>query len=172
MKETDYSKIAKNYDSNPLRTDFSKEQLIQDKLKNKSDSLSLLDLACGTGSFLQKQYEEYKYNKISWYGCDLSTDMLDIASKKDPFAQLSLCDAASLPYSAESFDIINCDFAFHHFTDKQNCINEMYRTLKNEGIIKILNICPEYMPSSWVYHYFPSTVGIDNERFWNNSKLF
>ncbi len=172
MKETDYSKIAKRYDANPIRTGLSREPIIENILKAKPESISLLDLACGTGNFLQKQHEEYKYDKIAWYGCDLSKEMLDIAYKKVPFAHLTLSDAASLPYPDASFDIVTCDFAFHHFTDKFNCIKEISRTLKNDGVIKMTNICPEYMASSWVYHYFPSTREIDNDRFWSCRKLF
>jgi ubiquinone/menaquinone biosynthesis C-methylase UbiE len=172
LKETDYSKIANRYDANPIRTDLSREPIIENILKAKSDSISLLDLACGTGNFLQKQHEEYKYDKIAWYGCDLSKEMLDIAYRKAPFANLKLSDAASLPYPDASFDIVTCDFAFHHFTDKLSCIKEISRTLKNDGVIKMTNICPEHMPSSWVYHYFPSTRAIDNDRFWSGQTLF
>jgi len=172
MKETDYSKIAKKYDANPIRTDLSREPIIEKVLKAKSDSISLLDLACGTGNFLQKQHEEYKYDKISWYGCDLSEEMLAIAYRKAPFAHLTLSDAASLPYPDASFDIVTCDFAFHHFADKLNCIKEIARTLKYDGVVKMTNICPEHMPASWVYHYFPSTREIDNDRFWSSRTLF
>jgi ubiquinone/menaquinone biosynthesis C-methylase UbiE len=172
MKQTDYSKIAEKYDANPVRTDLSREPVIGNILSKKTGPISLLDLACGTGNFLQKQHEEYKGDMINWYGCDLSKEMLERANAKAPFAQLSISDAATLPYPDALFDIITCDFAFHHFIDKDSCVKEICRTLKPDGVIKMTNICPEFMQSSWIYNYFPSTKAIDRKRFWNNKRLF
>ena len=97
--------------------------------------------------------------------------MLKIASAKVPFAQLDLADAKSLPYKDDLFDIIACNFAFHHFDNKQKCLDEMRRVLKVDGLLLMQNISPENIPDWWIYHYFPSTRVIDHDRFWTEGRL-
>jgi ubiquinone/menaquinone biosynthesis C-methylase UbiE len=62
-------------------------------------------------------------------------------------------------------DYIKSRFAFHHCTEKEKAVKEMHRILKPNGKLSIENLNHEYMRYSWVYKYFPSSVGLDNERF-------
>lgn len=171
MRRTDYSGIAPRYDKNPIRTSLAREPIIGTLLESHG-SLAVLDLACGTGNFISAQSKEYHGRSIAWYGCDKSADMLGVAEKKIPFAKLSRSDAASLPYPDESFDLVTCTFAFHHFEDRRRCIAEIRRTLRSTGVFLMKNISPRHMPQWWVFHYFPSTYGIDTERHWDTERLF
>lgn len=171
MRMTDYSKIADRYDLNPARKLIPYESIIGEILKSTDSRLNILDLACGTGNYLHIQHQRYGHSRITWYGCDLSLEMLRIASSKNPYAHLTFCDAASLPYPDKSFEMITCNFAFHHFKGKSGCLDEIRRTLKAKGVFLLQNISPEDMTSWWVYHYFPSTRAIDQARFWNKGIL-
>lgn len=67
MKETDYSEIASRYDGNELRHDISRDANIERLYSINSGSLTVLDLACGTGNYLVKQTAEYRdYMRHSW----------------------------------------------------------------------------------------------------------
>ena len=171
MHTTDYSQIARRYDLNPIRKRFAPEKCIAELLAASKSPLALLDLACGTGNYLESQHAAYGQQLIRWFGCDLSAEMLAVARTKVGFAELVECDAQSLPYQDGAFDVIAINFAFHHFRDKRTCLREAHRTLKVGGYLLMHNICPEEMPDWWVYRYFPSTRVIDNERFWTEDHV-
>ena len=172
MEVTDYSKIAEVYDQNPIRIGIYKDPIIESLLKNNSNSITILDLACGTGNYLNTQMTSFPNNRIKWYGLDLSNDMLSIAKKKITGAILVKGNAHCLPFQSKTFEFVKINFAFHHFLDKKTVIAEIYRVLKRNGILSIVNITPDYTKKSWVYHYFPSSVAIDNERFITTEGLF
>ncbi len=46
-----------------------------------------------------------------------------------------LADAEQLPFADESFDLVTCRIAFHHFGRQQQALNEMARVLKVGGIL-------------------------------------
>ncbi len=170
--KTDYSRIADRYDKNPIRHHQPREALITEVLAARKGAVKILDLACGTGNYLAAQIRHFPQKRIRWFGCDLSPEMLDRARGKRLAAELSIGNAEELAYASGSFDMVACNFAFHHFLDKARCIREIRRTLKSGGVFVMSNICPEMMPASWVYHYFPQTRAIDRERFWTNQRLF
>jgi ubiquinone/menaquinone biosynthesis C-methylase UbiE len=172
LKVTDYSKIAEKYDRNPIRIGIQKDPIIESLLKNNSDSIAILDLACGTGNYLNTQMTNFPDDRIKWYGLDFSDDMLSIAKKKTTGATLVKGDAHCLPFQSETFDFVKINFAFHHFLDKQKVVAEIYRVLKKNGILSIVNISPDYTKKSWVYHYFPGSVAIDQERFITTEEIF
>lgn len=172
MKLAEYSKIAKRYDKNPIRHNQPKEKRIGEILRNRKGIINILDLACGTGNFLKAQQEYFNNPRLHWHGCDLSEEMLKIAKRKVINVDLKKADAVKLPYPANYFDMISCNWAFQHFTNKTKAVKEIYRTLKPGGILIMKNISPEMMPLWWIYTLFPSTKQIDRERFWSNKKLY
>jgi ubiquinone/menaquinone biosynthesis C-methylase UbiE len=132
----------------------------------------VLDLACGTGIYLEKQIAFYRGCNIDWYGVDLSEEMLQKAKDKKLDARLLHGDALDLPYENDFFDFIKVRFAIHHFSDKPKASREMYRVLRNGGILSIQNLAHDYMRRAWPGEYFPSTIEIDEERFPSSLDLF
>ena len=168
---TNYTKIAPNYDKNPIRAKGVDEEIkkILQKQKNK---IRVLDLACGTGNYLKTQREYYLDEDIEWIGIDKSTEMLKYAEKKNKNIRF-ICDTIENLKTVETnIDYIRNEFAFHHFTDKEAAIKNINRMLKPNGLYIMINICPDYMNNSWVYKYFPSTKEIDNDRFIESSKIY
>jgi ubiquinone/menaquinone biosynthesis C-methylase UbiE len=172
MIKTDYSKIADRYDNNKLRHDIPKDDLINDIYLGNNKSISILDLACGTGNYIETQQKYYSNFDIKWYGLDLSQDMLNKANEKNLKAKLILGDVTNLPFANETFDYIKLRFAFHHFQNKERALAEMKRVLKYNGILSIHNLCHDYMKSSWVYKYFPSSIEVDKDRFVDTKDLY
>ena len=116
----------------------------------------MLDLACGTGSFLRVQMEVFGGEGIEWYGADASPEMLALAAEKVPEAELSLQDAHALKFEDGFFDAVCCNFAFHHFQDKPRAAGEIGPcTGPGQECSALRNIAPEAMPGWWVYRFFP-----------------
>lgn len=124
----------------------------------------MVDLGCGTGNYLQAQIEAFG-NLVHWVGIDRSEAMLDQARAKELDAELLLADAAELPLRDASVDFVKIRFAHHHFADKAAAFREVRRVLKPGGVLSLFNVAHEYSRRAWVYHYFPQTRNLDEERF-------
>jgi ubiquinone/menaquinone biosynthesis C-methylase UbiE len=48
-------------------------------------------------------------------------------------------EGAVLPFRAESFDFISCQFAFHHLPDKTRMLREVFSMLRQGGRFVIRN---------------------------------
>jgi ubiquinone/menaquinone biosynthesis C-methylase UbiE len=80
---------------------------------------------------------------------DLTPEMLTAAEKfikEQGHSNVSfqLGDAQALPFADETFDVITCRIAAHHFPRVQVFVQETYRTLKKDGVLIIAdNVTPE-----------------------------
>ena len=102
---------------------------------------SLLDVACGTGEF--SLYCAPNINQA--YGIDISDKMIQIAKNQSEKSNLLntnfiVNDVQNLPYENNSFSIIACRSAFHHFIDYDKIFHEMIRCCKNDGRLSIQDI--------------------------------
>ena len=92
------------------------------------------------------------------FATDLTRDMLDHTANyftDDENVHFMVADAENLPFIDQSFDIVTCRIAAHHFPHPEKFIKEVYRVLKPQGIfIFIDNIASEH-PS---YDIFINTV--------------
>jgi ubiquinone/menaquinone biosynthesis C-methylase UbiE len=70
-------------------------------------------------------------------GLDLSHSFVEIASENARQAAVSVDlrhgDAASMPFDAESFDLVVCQAAFKNFGHPASAIDEMHRVLRSGG---------------------------------------
>lgn len=171
MLKTDYSKVAKSYDLNKDRLSIDIEPIIGEIL-NKNRKIRILDLACGTGNYIKAQNCYYSDGiDIEWVGIDLSNEMLEKAKSKVQNIKLINCSAEDIEFPDVFFDLIVCNFAFHHFEKKHDVLKKIFSTLKNDGIFKQTNICPEFIKDWWVYKYCPQSYYEDQFRFWNKDLL-
>jgi SAM-dependent methyltransferase len=171
MRQTDYSGIADRYDNNPVRFDIPKDEAIASLCNLKKGRLAVLDLACGTGNYLQRQIDGYRGFDIAWYGLDKSPEMLERARAKKLAADLHLGDAQTLPYADASLDYVKLRFAYHHFEDKFRAFAEIHRVLTPGGVLSIENISRDQKWNWWVHRYFPAALEIDRERFLTSEEL-
>ncbi|MFG6117737.1 class I SAM-dependent methyltransferase [Thalassobacillus sp. B23F22_16] len=174
MKTTDYSKVADVYDKNPYRFEEVRMDVDLDKYIKNNPKLSykILDLACGTGIYLERQVDFFKATNIHWHGLDASQEMLHKAKEKVEKAAFDHGRAENMPYEDETFDIIINNYAFHHFAEKEKALDEVQRVLKKGGVFKMDNIDSYGMKNWWVYHYFPAALGEDYKRFWGRDLIF
>jgi ubiquinone/menaquinone biosynthesis C-methylase UbiE len=70
-------------------------------------------------------------------GLDISRSFVEIASQNARRAAVSIDfrqgDAASLPFEAESFDLVVCQAAFKNFARPGSALDEMHRVLRSGG---------------------------------------
>jgi ubiquinone/menaquinone biosynthesis C-methylase UbiE len=102
---------------------------------------TLLDFACGTGDYAIAAAPRVKYA----YGVDISKGMIEIAKNKAEQLNVKnvsfLCNPVeSTPFEDESFSIIMCRSAFHHFHAYGCIFDEMVRCCQTGGRISIQDI--------------------------------
>ncbi|MCX9011675.1 MAG: methyltransferase domain-containing protein [Candidatus Methanoperedens sp.] len=100
----------------------------------------VLDVATGAG-FLALEFAKFSDSVI---GADLTRNMLIHACEKlaksgHANAGFLLSDVESLPFGDESFDIVSCRFAFHHFPDPEKALLEIKRVCKTYGRIVLVD---------------------------------
>jgi SAM-dependent methyltransferase len=71
-----------------------------------------------------------------------------------------------LPFQAESFDFITCQFAFHHLPNKAGMLGAVFKVLRQHGRLVIRNLCPQEHRDWLYYKYFPEALAIDLADFW------
>ena len=113
----DYDAIAELYDSTPHREKSADPELAAFLGGHgPTASLTLLDIACGTGN--QQIANRGITPDASFVGLDGSFGMLRQARRKMHEIAWVQGDSAALPFASSSFDFISCQYAFHHFRDK------------------------------------------------------
>jgi ubiquinone/menaquinone biosynthesis C-methylase UbiE len=77
-------------------------------------------------------------------GLDISRSFVEIARQHARQAAVSVDfrqgDAASLPFAAESFDLVVCQAAFKNFTRPVSALDDMYRVLRRGGTAVIQDL--------------------------------
>lgn len=100
-----YEKLAQEYDQDRFNNTYgeyidSQERAILNKVLSKHDINTTLDMACGTGRFLE-------YAK---FGLDISPNMLKISHEKYPDKILLESSVLNTPFKDNSFSTI---YSFH-----------------------------------------------------------
>ncbi|NOQ32838.1 MAG: methyltransferase domain-containing protein, partial [Methanosarcinales archaeon] len=129
---------------------YSKSSILSDKdhlnlivdLTAPESSDKVLDVATGNG-FLAFEFAK-RVSGANVTGCDMTRDMLLIAEgiqREQGIDNLDfrVMDAESLEFEDESFDIVSCRFAFHHFTNPLKAVSEMARVCKRGGKIVLVD---------------------------------
>jgi len=118
----DYDAIAELYDSTPHREKSADPEFIAFLAgRGPAASLTLLDIACGTGN--QQIANRNVAPNLRFVGLDGSLGMLRQARRKMPDIAWVHGDCAGLPFASGSFDFISCQYAFHHFRDKAGMLH-------------------------------------------------
>jgi SAM-dependent methyltransferase len=108
----------------------------------------VLDVACGPG-LLACAFAQVAARVT---GIDLVPAMIDQARRRQ--AELGLGnvswqvgDAAPLPFPDESFDVVSCRFAFHHFPSPGRVLAEMARVCRPGGRVVVIDVAAHPDPA-------------------------
>ena len=135
-----YSRFARFYD--PVIGRFnSKLRSIGMRMLPPVEGMHLLDVGCGTGSFLKL------YEKVGCLvsGIDASPAMLKIARRQlSGEADLRLGNAAEMPYADDTFDLVTASLILHELSPAVRIavVGEMRRVVKQDGRILITDYNP------------------------------
>jgi SAM-dependent methyltransferase len=89
----------------------------------------LLDVACGSGGFLQRA----RARGLEVVGLDVSPAAIELAAKRLPGADLRVGDAEQLPFELSSFDLVTCLGSLEHFPSPQRGAAEIARVVRPDG---------------------------------------
>lgn len=162
VSQIDYDRIASKYDQRFTAGTPSGEGQALRNLAREVKTSRVLEVGCGTGHWLQ----EMASGGPALFGLDLSTGMLHQAKVKKTPVDLIQGYARQLPFQDNSFDLVFCVNAIHHFADPQAFITEAFRSVRLEGALAVVGSGPQEWKSTWyVYRYFEGTYERDLRRF-------
>jgi demethylmenaquinone methyltransferase/2-methoxy-6-polyprenyl-1,4-benzoquinol methylase len=124
----------------------------------KKDSINALDLATGTGDVPLTLIADKRIKKIT--GLDLSKGMVDIGIEKvkkknlDNKIFLMLGDAMNIPAADKTFDITTISFGIRNFSDPQKSLHDIYRVLKKDGRVMIMEFAIPSNPIVRAVYFF------------------
>jgi SAM-dependent methyltransferase len=108
---------------------------------------SVLDLACGTGRWLDKLLAG---GCASGVGIDCSGAMLRVARQKIAIrGRLARAACESLPLLSGAFDLAICSFAVGHIRDLESVVRELGRVTKTGTDVFVSDLHPEAYASGW-----------------------
>lgn len=124
----------------------------------------VLDLAGGTGD-LTALFAKRLNNEGRVFLSDINAAMLDIGKKRladkgivKP-VEFVLANAESLPFLNESFDVVAIAFGLRNVTHKEIALHEIFRVLKPNGRLVILEFShPTSKPLNTVYDAYSFSV--------------
>ena len=105
------------------------------------EGMSILDVGCGTGSYL----EFYKRYKCNLFGIDTSPSMLEVAQQRlGEEADLYLGSATDMPYPDHSFDLVVSMLVLHEMDHpiRLTVLDEIKRVLKHTGSLLLIDFNP------------------------------
>jgi len=141
-----YERWASTYDQAPnplLNLEARKLGILLPSLSDKR----VLDLACGTGRWLERFLAQSADSAI---GVDSSAAMLRVARKK-PATQgrIAQADCLNLPFRSTVFDLVVCSFALGHIGALGAMVNELARVTKSGADVFVSDLHPEAYAQGW-----------------------
>jgi ubiquinone/menaquinone biosynthesis C-methylase UbiE len=130
-----FSRQAESFAAAPsLHNDAALSLLVDAAAPSSSDRT--LDVACGPGSVVAA----FAARVRRAVGVDATGAMLDqgrklVAAKSLQNVEFHSADVYKLPFADQSFDIVSCRFAFHHFEEPSRAFAEMVRVCRIGGRI-------------------------------------
>ncbi len=164
IHRVNYDEVAPAFDGR-YSTERRRLNAIAEALTTLAQSVNarlVLEAGCGTGRWLA----EWDRAHCRAFGLDFSQGMLSLAREQGLSRELTRGDACRLPFASESFDLIYCVNAFHHFDPPQDFVREARRLLRRGGVLAIAGMEPRACRDRWyLYQYFEGTYEADIRRF-------
>lgn len=128
------------------------------QIADENRALKVLDVACGTGDFtIESARKVAPGSEVT--GVDISEGMLAVGKEKirkeGVLAGLYVADCEALPYEDNTFDRISVGFGVRNFEHLDIGLKEMFRVLKPEGKLVILELSvPSDPVIRWCYKLY------------------
>ncbi len=126
----DYNLLAENY----ARTRAFIPEDIEELADYTFSGERILDSGCANGRLFGILQEK----KISYFGIDISKELIEIAKSKYPTGNFQVADALNLPFSDNFFDKVYSISVLHNIPSKDfqlQYLKEVRRVLKPGGLL-------------------------------------
>jgi len=104
-----------------------------------ADATRALDVATGGGHTAGALS---KAGVTDVHATDAAPRMIATAYGEYPGVRGIVADAERLPFAADSFDVVTCRIAAHHFPDPRAFVDEVGRVLESDGTFALEDIVP------------------------------
>ncbi len=148
-----FSGIAPKYDFLnhflSLNIDKRWRRLVAQKLENilENPNALILDVACGTGDLAFLLQNSGKAKVI---GTDFCRPMLKVAFDKNKKNNTAIpyleADGMNLSFANHTFDAVTIAFGLRNFSNWQNGLQELFRILKKNGKLVVLEFSTPVLP--------------------------
>lgn len=141
-----YERWASSYDYAPNPV-IAREERYLESLIPSMRGKNVLDLACGTGRWLEKIVAR---GAAVGTGIDCSNAMLRIAAEKSSLRRKltqGLCE--ELPFAQSVFDCAICSFALGHIQNLRKLGRELASVMKAGGEVFVSDLHPEAYARGW-----------------------
>ncbi len=132
------------------------------KLLTDARPSKILDVATGTADVALMLV---KLNPQQIIGVDISQEMIEVGRKKikdegkEKIISLIQADAENLPFPNNNFDAVTVSFGVRNFETLEKGLNEIYRVLKPDGRLIILEFSkPKTFPFKQLYSFYFTAV--------------
>jgi len=134
--------FARWYDKNTRENRIVEiQEYAKEVKKHLMDNSNVLEVAPGPGYF---SIELAKMGNYNITGMDISVDFVEIcktnARRENVVVKFIQGNVSKMPFEDNTFDFIFCSAAFKNFKEPIVALHEMYRVLKNNGIILIIDM--------------------------------
>jgi ubiquinone/menaquinone biosynthesis C-methylase UbiE len=144
------------------------------ELVRESRARRVLEIGCGTGRWLADLLAGQVTSPAGLFGLDRSAGMLAEASDRRLGLQIVQGLAEFLPFPAQSFDLVYCVNALHHFSQPDQFIHQAFQLLRPGGLLAVIGMDPRNFLEQhnqparacwYVYEFFEGTLETDLLRF-------
>ena len=133
------------------------------KIVEENQPKLILDVATGTGDLAFAAQKRIQPEKI--IGLDLSNGMLEVGRekiiKRDLQEKLEFIqgDSENLPFDNDTFDAVMVSFGVRNFEDLNKGLKEIFRVIKKEGKIVVLEFSkPKKFPIKQSYNLYSNYI--------------
>lgn len=127
----------------------------------RQNDAHVLDLCCGTGDMTFALHRQSGGRAASITGADFAREMLrraEIKGKKTPIHWVE-ADALHMPFANATFDLVTSAFGFRNLADYDGGLREIYRVLRPNGELGILDFGePKGIVGNFYRFYFKEVL--------------
>lgn len=123
------------------------------------DGAKFFDVACGTAEMVFQLAGSFP--RVEFTGTDFAHGMILKAREKTKSLKninIIEADATNLPFPSQTFDVILCSEAFHHFYEPQKVLSEIYRVAKPNALFVLMDPALDSMLQKIVFGFFSKFI--------------